>query len=64
MAEGNLYLGQLEESKQLYKKAAEMAGVREKISIHTNAYAAYTSLMHTENPDDEFINFLKINFLS
>lgn len=64
MAEANLYLGNLEESKTYYKKAAEMAGIREKISIHTNAYAAYTSLMHTENPDDEFIKFLKINFLS
>jgi pimeloyl-ACP methyl ester carboxylesterase len=64
IAEAHLYMGQLEESKVYYKKAAEMAGIREKISIHTNAYAAYTSLMHTENPEDDFIKFLKINFLS
>jgi pimeloyl-ACP methyl ester carboxylesterase len=64
IAEGHLYLGQLEESKAYYKKAAEMAGIREKISIYTNAYAAYTSLMHTENPEDDFIKFLKIKFLS
>lgn len=64
IAEAHLYLGQLKDSKAFYKRAAEMAGIREKISIYTNAYAAYTSLMHTENPQDDFIKFLKINFLS
>jgi tetratricopeptide (TPR) repeat protein len=64
LAEANMYLGNLEEAKTLYGEAAEMAGIREKISIHTNAYAAYTSLMNTENEDEPFINFLKIKFLS
>ena len=64
LGEANLYLGKLEESKEFYGRAAKMAGIREKISIHTNAYAAYTSLMHTENQEDPFITFLKTNFLS
>ena len=63
LAEANLYLGNLETSKEFYEKAASMAGQREKISIHTNAYTAYTSLMGTDNPDDQFIMFLKMNFL-
>jgi pimeloyl-ACP methyl ester carboxylesterase len=45
LGEANLYLGQLDESRDFYSRAAEMAGVREKISMHTNAYAAYTSLI-------------------
>lgn len=59
-----LYKGEFEKSKENYKKAAEMAGLREKISIHTNAYNAYISLMQTDNPSDLFIKFLKANFLS
>ncbi|MCW5519391.1 caspase family protein [Aureitalea sp. L0-47] len=64
LAEANLYLGKFEEAKELYGSAAKMAGIREKISIHTNAYGAYTTLMNTENEDDAFIKFLKMNFLS
>jgi tetratricopeptide (TPR) repeat protein len=64
IAEANLYMGQLETSKSYYERAAAMAGIREKISIYTNAYGAYTSLMHTENPEDPFLKFLKLNFLS
>ncbi|RLD29121.1 MAG: hypothetical protein DRI70_02700 [Bacteroidetes bacterium] len=64
LAEANMYLGNLKEAKALYSEAGEMAGIREKISIHTNAYAAYTSLMNTENEDEPFIKSLKIKFLS
>ena len=64
LAEANLYLGKLDTAKELYAEAAAMAGIREKISIHTNGYGAYTNLMNTKNEDDAFIKFLKINFLS
>lgn len=64
LGEANLYLGDLEASKGYYKKAAEMAGIREKISIHTNAYKAYTHMMQSNNPNDPYIKFLKSNFLS
>ena len=56
--------GDFDNAKEHYKKAAKMAGLREKLSIHTNAYNAYVSLMQTDNPEDGFIKFLKQNFLS
>lgn len=64
IAEALLYKGDLDNAKENYSKAATMAGLREKISIHANAYNAYVSLMQTDNPKDPFIKFLKINFLS
>ncbi len=64
MGEAFLYKGDFENSKENYGKAAAMAGLREKISIHANAYNAYVSLMQTDNPQDEFIKFLKTNFLT
>ena len=63
LGEANLYLGNFDLSKNFYSKAAVMAGPREKISIYTNAYTAYTVLMETDNPKDPFIEFLKNNFL-
>lgn len=64
IAEAFLYKGDFKKAKENYEKAAAMAGLREKISIHTNAYNAYVSLMQTDNPNDPFIKFLKINFLT
>ena len=64
LGEASLYLGDLEASKGYYEKAAKMAGIREKISIHTNAFTAYTSMMQTDDPQDEFVKFLKSKFLS
>lgn len=64
MGEAFLYKGDFENSKENYAKAAAMAGLREKISIHSNAYNAYVSLMQTDNPEDVFIKFLKTNFLT
>jgi hypothetical protein len=64
LGEANLYLGNFEESKTHYAAAAKMCGLREKISIYTNAYNAYTTLMSTDNEADDFIKFLKNNFLS
>jgi len=64
VAEANLYLRNFDKAKEFYVKAAENSGIREKISIHLNAYAGYTALMQTDNPEDDFILFLKKHFLS
>ena len=64
VAEANLYLRNFDKAKEFYIKAAEKSGIREKISMHLNAYAGYTSLMQTDNPEDDFIVFLKDQFLS
>jgi hypothetical protein len=63
LAEANLYSGNLEASKEYYEKAAAMAGPRERVSIHTNAYTAACRLLATNNPEQPFIKFLTINFL-
>ncbi|MFC7357198.1 caspase family protein [Jejudonia soesokkakensis] len=64
LGEANLYLGEFETSKTHYEAAAKMSGLREKLSIYTNAYNAYTTLMSTDNEEDDFIKFLKNKFLS
>jgi tetratricopeptide (TPR) repeat protein len=64
LAEANLYLGKLEVAKEYYENAAHMAGPRERISIHTNAYTAACRLLATNSPDHPFIKFLSTNFLS
>ncbi|WGF92008.1 caspase family protein [Aequorivita marisscotiae] len=64
VGEAYLYKGEFENSKNNYAKAAAMAGLREKLSIYTNAYNAYTNLMQTDNPKDVFVKFLRMNFLS
>ena len=64
VAEANLYLQNFDVAMEFYSKASEKAGIREKISMHLNAYAGYTALMQTDNPEDSFIQFLKTNFLS
>ena len=64
VAEAHMYLDELDLARDFYTKASEMAGIREKISIHLNAYAGYTSLRQTNAPEDDFIEFLKAKFLS
>jgi pimeloyl-ACP methyl ester carboxylesterase len=64
IAEANLYLDNLSVAKEYYTKAAAMSGIREKISMHTNAYKAYTCLMDTDNSKDDFIQFLHTSFLT
>lgn len=64
LGEVNLYMGDFEASKKYYTDAAKMSGIREKISIYSNAYNAYTCLMNTDSEEDAYIKFLKINFLS
>ncbi|SDB36045.1 Caspase domain-containing protein [Flavobacteriaceae bacterium MAR_2010_188] len=63
LAEANLYLGKFEDAKDFYGSSAAMGGVRDKISIYTNAFAAYSNLMKTTSDDDNFIKFLKETFL-
>ncbi len=64
VAEANLYLRNFDKAKEFYIKAAEKSGIREKISMHLNAYAGYTALTQTDNAEDDFIVFLKNQFLS
>lgn len=64
LGEANMYSGDFEASKIYYAQAAKMGGIREKLSIYTNAYNAYMHLMSTDNPNNDFIKFLKTNFLS
>ena len=63
IAEGNIYLGNLDNAKAYYSKAVKKANIREKIAIYSEAYTAYLALNKT-NPDDDFLNFLKDTFLS
>ncbi len=62
VAEANMYLGNLDVAKEFYIKASEGISIRDKISMHTNAYAGYVALTNREN--DEFIQFLKARLLS
>ncbi|MCW8980180.1 MAG: hypothetical protein OQJ83_02240 [Altibacter sp.] len=62
LAEAYMYLADFESARAYYAKAAERSDVRQKLSIHTNAYMAYTSLMNTH--EDDFITFLKLSFLT
>ena len=64
IAEASMYLDEMDKAKEFYAKAAEMAEIREKISIHTNAYKGYCELTGIHKADDEFILFLKNKFLA
>ncbi|WP_111707577.1 caspase family protein [Lutibacter citreus] len=64
VGEAYMYIGDMEKAKDNYKKAADLAGIREKISIHTNAYTGYKHLMQNNNIEDQFVEFLKVNFLT
>ena len=61
IAEANMYLGSLDTAKAYYIKASEGMGIREKLSMHTNAYAGYVALTNREN--DEFTQFLREQLL-
>lgn len=65
IAEAKMYLNDFETAKTLYKKASKLAGIREKISIHTNAYTAYSCLKKINDQfEDNFKKFLNKTFLS
>jgi hypothetical protein len=61
--EAYLYLNKLKESQEHYQAAAALAGIREKISIHTNAYQAFLGLKGPSDDDHIFIQFLHQAFL-
>lgn len=63
LAEAHLYLGNLFASKSFYEKAAATAGIREKISIYTNAHAAYQALYAPAAGADDYTAYLKTLFL-
>ena len=60
----HLYQGNLYASREFYQRAAGLAGIREKISMHLNAHAAYSALKQAQQEDPGFGDFLKANFLS
>jgi len=62
-AESALYDAEFDKAKELYTQAAKMAGVRERLSIYTNAYTAYSHLMNTKEPTEPMILFLRNTFL-
>lgn len=62
VAEANMYLGNLELAKEFYIKASKGIPIREKISMHTNAYDGYVAL--TKKTDDDFTQFLKATLLN
>jgi len=64
LAEGNLYLNNLETANLYYEAASTKATLKEKIEIYTNAYTAYAKLDDTKNQEDVFLGLLKLNFLS
>ncbi len=64
LGEAHLYLDNMYAARNFYEKASKMAGIREKISIHLNAHAAYSALRETGGDDDAFLGFLNEKFLS
>lgn len=62
IAEAAIYLGDFKKAKKYYTMAANLAEIRHKMFIHTNAYHAYIFLMG--KVDDDFTKFLKDKFLS
>ncbi len=63
IGEANIYLGDFEKSKEYYGRAAKMADMRQKISMHLNAYTAYKTRTDS-GVEDDYVVFLKENFLS
>jgi pimeloyl-ACP methyl ester carboxylesterase len=64
LAEGYIYLNQLEKSRTYFIKLAKKANVREKLNIYSNAYSAYVKLNDTETFEDDFMKFLRLILLS
>ena len=64
LAEAHLYIGNLYASREYYEKAAALAEIRQKISMHLNAHAAYLALYHPPGGTDDFTTFLKEKLLT
>ena len=63
LAEGYIYLDDLDKSKENFMKLTKKADVREKLNIYSNSYTAYTRL-HDKNIEDDFMRFLRLNLLT
>lgn len=63
MAEACIYLNQLDEAKEYFAKAAEEAGIRNRMKIYNDALKVF-SILYNENPKDEFVLFLQDKLLS
>lgn len=64
LAEGHLYLNELETATDYYKQAAQKASLTDKIEIYSNAYSVRKMLFDIEDPNDEFLKFLKEQYLT
>jgi hypothetical protein len=65
LAEVNLFLGNINIAKKYYEEVSKIEDleITKKIKIHENAVKAYACL-ETEKNEQEFIQFLKTNFLN
>lgn len=63
IAEANMYLGNIEEAKNFYEKAAKYANVRDRESMYSNAFYGYRSLNALNGDTSAFIKFLDDSFL-
>ena len=63
IGEANIYLNNIPEARKYYLSASKKANIREKISIHDQAYTAFLALKG-EDTNDDFIQYLKEIFLS
>lgn len=61
VAEANMYLQNFDIAKEFYIKASKDIPIREKVSMHTNAYRGYVALTSKDN--DEFTQFLRERLL-
>ena len=57
-----MFIKENNKKKTIKIKASKDIPIREKVSMHTNAYAGYVALTNKEN--DEFTQFLKTQLLS
>ena len=62
IAEANIYLNQLNEAKEYYRKVAEEAGIRNRMKIYKDAINAF-SMLYNENANDPFVLFLNKELL-
>ena len=64
MAEGFIYLAQLESAKSHYQTIAQKAGIRYRMQAYERAQMIYNTLFQPENKQDEFLVFLEETLLS
>ncbi len=64
LAEANIYLAKLEESKKYYLKVSKKAGIRYKMECFDRGAWVYNAFFEPENSKDEFLTFLDETLLS